>query len=209
MKKQKIQLVVLAGLCLLCVCAYFAVKHIALPEEEEVPVSATIEVTNFDTDDTVQLNASVQGYDLSFVKEDGIWYNAQDREENIDQDTVESLLMDIDNITTDKAIENPEELADYGLQEPSGTITVLLEDGTGVNLLVGASNDLTGDYYIKLDGSDTVYTASSYIITDFMKGPDAFVRIETETETESGTDTAVEAETETEMQTETDTVSGN
>ena len=133
----------------------------------------------------------VRYLDLPESEEEGTWYNAEDRSASIQQSMVENLLTYITHITSETAIEEPVDLSQYGLDEPSMTITATLENGTSVILHIGESNSITGDYYLQVSGDDTVYTVSSSLVSTFEKTPEDFVEEETETEAET------EAETET------------
>ena len=189
MKKQKLHFGILLVVCMLCAAAWFLVRYLDLPEsEEEEAVEVT--VTDFNAEDVTALSTGGE-YPLNFVKEDGTWYNAEDRSASIQQSMVENLLTYITHITSETAIEEPDDLSQYGLDEPSMTITATLENGTSVILHIGESNSITGDYYLQVSGDDTVYTVSSSLVSTFEKTPEDFVEEETETEAET------EAETET------------
>ena len=94
-------------------------------------------------------------------------------------------MNEIANITTtETVVEAPEDLSQYGLEEPFRTITAVLSDGTQVVIYAGNKSDLLSEYYIKVEGDDNVYLVSSNIVTDFDKDPEDFID-ETETETET------------------------
>ena len=86
-------------------------------------------------------------------------------------------------------MEAPEDLSQYGLEEPFRTITAVLSDGTQVVIYAGNKSDLLSEYYIKVEGDDNVYLVSSTIVTDFDKDPEDFIdETETETATEETAD---------------------
>lgn len=183
MKKKRIQLIVLIIICLLCIGAYFLVKHLDLSETEETAPEAAV-VTDFSSEEVQSL--SVTGdHTLNFVKEEDTWYNADDREMNLDQTKISALINNINHITTDTVVEAPEDLAEYGLDNPVRTITAGLENGSSVILYVGNANDITGDYYIRMEGNGQVYAVSSYIVTAFDREPADFIEETPETTEES------------------------
>ena len=143
MKKKRIQLIVLIIICLLSIGAYFLVKHLDLSETEETAPETAV-VTDFSSGEVKSLSAT-GAHTLNFEKEDDTWYNADDREMNLDQTEISSLINNIDHITTDTVLETPEILAEYGLDNPAGTITAVLENGSSVILHVGNKNYITGD----------------------------------------------------------------
>lgn len=197
MKKQKIQLLVLLAVCVLCVGGYFLIRSHDFETKEELP---EVSVTDFNKDDVTELTVSGDNA-LKLVKGgDGVWTEASIPEEPIQQESVNMLLSEIDNITTSETvIESPEDLSQYGLDEPFRTITATLSGGTTVTIHAGAKSDLLSKYYVKTEGSETVYMVDSYIVEDFAKTPQELIEEET-TETESAveTETAAEAESVTE-----------
>lgn len=209
MKKQKIQLLVLLAVCVLCVGGYFLIRSHDFETKEELP---EVSVTDFNKDDVTELTVSGDNA-LKLVKGgDGVWTEASIPEEPIQQESVNMLLSEIDNITTSETvIESPEDLSQYGLDEPFRTITATLSDGTAVTIHAGAKSNLLSKYYVKTEGSETVYMVDSYIVEDFAKTPQELIEEETtETESTVETETASEAESVTEAaETETAAETGS
>ena len=160
MKKQKIQILILLVLCIVCVGGYFIIRNHTFETEEE---TVSVDVTNFNKDDVTELILSGD-HEVHLVKTDDIW-----TENSLPDETV---------------VEAPEDLSQYGLEEPFRTITAVLSDGTQVVIYAGNKSDLLSEYYIKVEGDDNVYLVSSNIVTDFDKDPEDFID-ETETETET------------------------
>lgn len=205
MKKQKIQMIVLLAVCALCVGGYFVISRHEFETQEE---AAEVSVTDFNKDDVTALTVSGD-HELKLVKgDDGVWHEESIPEETIKQASVNMLLSEIDNITTSETvIEAPEELGQYGLDEPFRTITAELSDGTSVTIYAGAKSELLSKYYVKTQDSEKVYMADSYIVEDFDVTPEELIEEET-TEAETTETEATETEmTETET-TETETVQG-
>ena len=106
---------------------------------------------------------SVSGdHRLNFAKEEDKWVNTDDREMPLNQTLVSSLVNNIAGITTESVVEQPEDLSEYGLDNPVRTIKATLENGSSIIIYVGNQNDLTGDYYIRLEGDDRVYGCLLY-----------------------------------------------
>lgn len=181
MKKKRIQLIILLLLCLLCAAAYLLFKNMDFSEEDTAVEEIT--VTDFASKDVTSLSVSGD-HRLHFVKEDDEWVNTDDREMPLNQTLVSSLVNHISGITTESVVEQPEEFSEYGLDNPVRIIKANLENGSSVIIYVGNQNDLTGDYYIRLEGDDRVYGIRSYIVTAFDKDPEEFIE-ETEEETTS------------------------
>lgn len=189
MKKQKIQMCILLAVCVLCVGGYFAISRHEFEIKEEL---SEVLVTDFNKDDVTGLTVSGD-YELKLVKgDDGVWREESIPEKAIKQESVNMLLSEIDNITTSETvIEAPEDLSQYGLDEPFRTITAELSDGTSVTLCAGAKSDLLSKYYVKTESGESVYMVDSYIVEDFAKMPEELV----EEETTGTEDTGEETET--------------
>lgn len=189
MKKQKIQMCILLAVCGLCVGGYFAISRHEFEIKEEL---SEVSVTDFNKDDVTGLTVSGD-YELKLVKgDDGVWREESIPEKAIKQESVNMLLSEIDNITTSETvIEAPEDLSQYGLDEPFRTITAELSDGTSVTLCAGAKSDLLSKYYVKTKSGESVYMVDSYIVEDFAKMPEELV----EEETTGTEDTGEETET--------------
>lgn len=178
MKKKKIQLLVLVILCLLCVGAYVLVKNMDFAQEETLSAQQ-VTVTDFAFGDVTAL--SVTGdHILNFVKEEEKWVNADDRKMTLDQNQISSLVNNIAGLVTESVVEEPENLSEYGLDNPVRTIKAEMKNGSNVIIYVGNQNDLTGDYYIRLEGDDRLYGISSYVVTAFDKDPEEFIEETTE-----------------------------
>lgn len=189
MKKQKIQMCILLAVCGLCVGGYFAISRHEFEIKEEL---SEVLVTDFNKDDVTGLTVSGD-YELKLVKgDDGVWKEESIPEKAIKQESVNMLLSEIDNITTSETvIEAPEDLSQYGLDEPFRTITAELSDGTSVTICAGAKSDLLSKYYVKTESGESVYMVDSYIVEDFAKMPEELV----EEETTGTEDTGEETET--------------
>ena len=163
MKKQKVQVIVLAVLCLICAGGYFWIRSRDFETEEVIPETV---VTDFEPGDVTEL----------IVTGDN------------EQDSVNMLLSQISSITTQETVvESPEDLAQYGLEEPFRTIEAKFADGTSVTILAGSESPLLSKYYIQVQDDPNVYLISSYIVTDFDKTAEEFVEEETTEEEETET----------------------
>lgn len=193
MKKQKIQMCILLAVCGLCVGGYFAISRHEFEIKEEL---SEVLVTDFNKDDVTGLTVSGD-YELKLVKgDDGVWKEESIPEKTIKQESVNMLLSEIDNITTSETvIEAPEDLGQYGLDEPFRTITAELSDGTSVTLCAGAKSDLLSKYYVKTESGESVYMVDSYIVEDFAKMPEELVEEETTGTEDTGekTETGLES----------------
>lgn len=74
------------------------------------------------------------------------------------------------DLEAESQLENPKDLVEYGLDQPSASVTVQYADGTDKTVQLGIqSPGDTGGYYCKLSDSDTIYVLSSVNAEKFLR----------------------------------------
>ena len=105
-----------------------------------------------------------EGESLRFTKDGESWKYAQDLDFPLDESKVNTMAAALAKVTaTRTAAETMTNAGDFGLLEPSLTVTATTSDGTKTTLLFGDKNSVTGDTYVNVDGSPTVYTVASSV----------------------------------------------
>lgn len=180
MKKQRRQLMLMFFVLVLAVVALVLVMN--LPAEEETDETQSYQVTDMDKETINKFSFTNEGGMYNFSKQDNEWMCEGNKEIDIDESVVDQMIGKVAALTSQNRVERAENIAQYGLDEPSATI--LISDGTaGYTILVGDYNDLMGIYYLCLESNmETVYTADAYTVSDFIeKGLDDLAVIEEET----------------------------
>ena len=80
-------------------------------------------------------------------------------------------------LTAARTLDAPENAADYGLDAPRLTVTVGTDAGSHT-LLVGSVNETTGDVYIQMLDTQTVYTLESDIVDQFPTSENDLILVE-------------------------------
>lgn len=174
MRKQKIQLVVLLAAFLLFALGFYAAKSISAREEEKERAKEAGEYTalSFDADDLVKLEIEREDGNLeldfhegkwSFVKDINLEMEEKDEEKKtyeVNTSAADELRDTLANLTSQNEIAAGEDENEYGLDQPSMTITVTLLGGAEHSVEVGSLNAMLQAYYIRVDHSDTLYTMS-------------------------------------------------
>ena len=164
MRKKKGVLILLIILVLL-VAVYLGLRAWNLQQEEKEEKkqeAETIRVTDTSAEDIVSLKFNVGNGDLEFTKEDDQWYYTPDKDFPLQQSYLEDMADDVGGITADRELTNGDSIDAYGLDDPIYTIEYTDVDGNTTELYFG---DMTGeDYYVMLNGNDTVYTVDSSVI---------------------------------------------
>lgn len=174
MRKQKIQLVVLLAAFLLFALGFYAAKSISAREEEKERAKEAGEYTalSFDADDLVKLEIEREDGNLeldfhegkwSFVKDINLEMEEKDEEKKtyeVNTSAADEIRDTLANLTSQNEIAAGEDENEYGLDQPSMTITVTLLGGAEHSVEVGSLNAMLQAYYIRVDHSDTLYTMS-------------------------------------------------
>lgn len=205
MQKQKKQFVIALILLILCAAALLGVKLYNQKQEEKKDAEAEaskIVVTDLNTDDITAFSYQLNGETLSFTKEGDSWIYDGDAGIDIDEDIIDTMLNKVTAITAEEEISEYEELSDYGLDQPSNTITLTTASGV-TTLYLGNENEILSQYYLKISDSDIVYLVNASINGHFEKTIDD-LRAEEESETEEEADTTESADvTDAAAETET------
>ena len=158
MKKQKIQILILLVLCIVCVGGYFIIRNHTFETEEE---TVSVDVTNFNKDDVTELILSGD-HEVHLVKTDDAWTESSLPDETIKESTVNTLLNEIANITTtETVVEAPEDLSQYGLDQPKTTIRVHYTEEQEVEADDTTTADTSSDSTADSAASDSTATSSS------------------------------------------------
>lgn len=202
MQKQRKQFIITIVILLVLLLAYIGIhvynqKQEEKKEKEEKENEVT--VTELDTDDVTAFSYQVSGETLSFTKDGDEWVYDQDTSQDLDEDVVNGMIEKAASLTADDSFDDYDSLADYGLDQPSNTITLTTKEST-TTLYLGNQNAMTSQYYLMTGDGETVYAVDNTLSTTFSKTVDSLVK-EEDTQTEEPEE-AVTEETESVSDTE-------
>lgn len=164
MKKQGrllisfIVLVVLAGV-------YAYAKKI--PAKTEVNNdTAVIEILKVSKDNIIEIN--IQSAAIKFtISKEGTQWKVVGNSIAVDQTLAENLIRSLSVITAERLIvESGADLQQYGLKEPSRTITITLDNGVKQTVELGDKAPGGNSYYLKMRDNSKVYTVSTIFADD-------------------------------------------
>ena len=124
-------------------------------------------ISSVDSDQITAISYEKDGKSLSFMKEDGTWYDAEDKKFPVNQDSLTTMTNTLGAVTAIRKLEKPEELSEYGLDSPVLTVRYTASDGKEAEFTVGDTNDAAGGAYLKISGDDAVYLVSSDFADSF------------------------------------------
>lgn len=155
MTKQSKTLITLAAIVVVCGAGYLGLRSWNQSQSE---VDETVYLTQLSAPTALTVTNQYGGF--SFTKGEEGWTRDDDSDFPADQDALDTLASQAGTLAAVRTITDPEDLSSYGLDAPSMEVSLTDEDGTQVQLLIGIPM-ASGDYYAKVEGSDTVYTIAS------------------------------------------------
>lgn len=154
MKRLK-KLGALLGILVVCCIATYALTH--YEEKQEQIRSSEAVILEIDGGSVTSLAWKYEAEEdaLSFYKENGIWYYAEDAAFPVSEEKVMDILSHFEAFSSSFCIENVEDYSQYGLNEPECTLTIGTgEDTTTIKL--GAYSKMDEQRYVDI-GDGNVY----------------------------------------------------
>ena len=124
-------------------------------------------ISSVDSGQITAISYEKDGKSLSFIKEDGTWYDAEDKKFPVNQDSLTTMTNTLGAVSATRKLEKPEALSEYGLDSPVLTVRYTASDGKEAEFIVGDTNDAAGGAYLKISGDDAVYLVSSDFADSF------------------------------------------
>lgn len=185
MQKQRKQFIITIVILLVLLLAYIGI-HVYNQKQEEKKEKEEkeneITVTELDTDDVTAFSYQVSGETLSFTKDGDEWVYDQDTSLDLDEDVVNGMIEKAASLTAGDSFDDYDSLSDYGLDQPSNTITLTTKEST-TTLYLGNQNAMTSQYYLMTGDGEAVYAVDNTLSTTFSKTVDSLVK-EEDTQTE-------------------------
>jgi hypothetical protein len=130
-------------------------------------------VLTFDRAKAKELSLTTGDETVQLVKDKDAWRMTAPVAAPADTGEVDGILATLSSLDTDDVVtENPDSLADYGLEKPRSTVTVVV-DGVPepLKLIVGEKTPDGGAVYAKLPSQPRVFTLPSYVEGSLAKKP--------------------------------------
>ena len=168
MKKQKMQLIIILVLLAVFAAGYFGLKHYNKVQDDKASKD-TYTVLTLDKSAITEMKITNTNGDIDLVKKDDTWVLASDESQKLDQDTISTMLEDVEKITANNKIDKVTDFDQYGLKTPSITVTVTTSDGKQTVVNLGSYSEAASRYYCRIGEDTTVYLVASEIDTAFNK----------------------------------------
>ena len=129
----------------------------------------TTQLIDHDTADVVSVTVDYDGETYTVLNngDDGYALEGYDNF-SLNSDTASNLISRGTTLTTQSTVvENCENLAEFGLEDPVSTFTFTYTDGSTISIELGNKSPSTY-YYLKMGGDNTVYTVYKSVATTMM-----------------------------------------
>ncbi len=157
-KRKSVTLILLLFVLIALIGLYFWNSNRKTKTEEDSKTESIQLAKIEDTSKLMSLHYRTKDTDMTLVKEGEGWKLQNDPNRPINQDRVTSLIGLINNISAKRLVaEKPDNLADFGLAEPSGYLQGTLTDGTTVTLQIGNMVSAGNGYYALVNEDGKVY----------------------------------------------------
>ena len=137
MKRLKRLGILLGILVVVCIAAFCAIRY---EEHQEKIKNSEETILEVDPDTVTQLSWEYNGNSFTLNKENDVWTYADDENFPVDQDHVQTMLELFQEFGVSFVIEDVGDYSQYGLDNPTCTITLQTEDTTYTVQLGNYSN---------------------------------------------------------------------
>lgn len=128
-------------------------------EEAETEETEGVNPLSISSEDLTRVTVTNRYGTFSMVKGDESWSNADDADFPLDEDAWTDKIGNLDSLAIVRTLDAPDDLSEYGLDDPAVTLTLATADGE-TTLYIGNENASTGDYYVYVDEPSFVYTVN-------------------------------------------------
>ncbi len=201
MKRNK-KLLILVGILAVCIIVYAVVSVVANKKEQADSSAATdeITVTAFSSSEVAVLRWNYEGEAYSLSLTDSYWYNDADKDFPVKQSYASTMCTQISAITASRKLENVENMAEYGLEDPYLEVSIMTATGGELSFIFGDTNAVSGECYMQYAEGDSftessdVYMVSSGIANAFSYAMADLIQFESVPDLSSINSIKIEAE---------------
>lgn len=206
MEKKTKKLVLMIGILLLLLAVLFGIQFWNQKQEEKQEKeteAAKVYVT--DLGEISEVSYDVGNGEFTFAKRGDTWIYTEDSDFPLKQSIPEEIADTFGRLEAERELKDGDELEEYGLDKPVYTVKLTTTEGKSTVLDFG--NTMDDSYYLKAEGSDTVYTVPATVLSNLQYTMDELAQFDIypdigsgnllkETITEKGKTTTYDSENE-------------
>ncbi len=198
MRKQKKQFILLFVVLMVFCGAFFGLRAFNQQQKEQEDAEKQAEkitVVSLKADEITEFSYQKDEKEVSFVKEEGTWYDQNDRTIPIVQTMISTMLSNVEKVTADQEIADVQDVSEYGFDQPENVIRLKMADGKEHTITIGMYNSMTSQYYMMVDEDTRVYLTDGTVYSAFQKSvEDLTEEVESADDDKAEDDTAEEGE---------------
>lgn len=168
-KKNRVLIILVVLLAILCGSYIGVIKYKDAQEQKQQEASEAEEEANKivlnQMDSISRISFNTTDGELAFNYQDDAWHYEADEAFPLNTSKINLIQNNLNPLEATRKLEEKEELANYGLAEPSKKVTITDASGNQKILNIGSVNEYTGDYYVSIEGDENVYTIGSALIS--------------------------------------------
>jgi len=169
---RKRNLMIMAGILVLLCCVIGIEKMVTRHTDS---INSTDEVIlEVDQDTVTDISWTYDGDSLAFEKTDGSWYDSDDGDFPVNQDTMTDFLACFEEVHATFIIEDVDDYSQYGLEDPQCTVTINTDDEEIV-VSLGDYSTMDEQRYIEI-GDGKVYMIEEDILESVTTDRDDFMQ---------------------------------
>ncbi len=134
---------------------------------EALPTPAPL--WEFGPDDVAGIAVTRGEQTTAVEREDGAWRVTAPEEGEADSARMGGLAFVVAEMRFTRVIADASNLADFGLEEPEVQVTLVLSDGTTVDLGIGSENPRGDARYVQKEGDALVYLVARYDVDELLR----------------------------------------
>ncbi|MCI8609862.1 MAG: DUF4340 domain-containing protein [Firmicutes bacterium] len=164
-KRHELKLILILAVASLLLFGGAACFNLLLSQNEQDDLMTALNMkTNIKT---MGVSDGADAYEM--VKEKGDWYNPAEENTPVNKTLVGTMANVFNDLSPDRAIiEGGQYFAQFGLEQPQYVIKTI-GDGEEKTYLIGDFNPILQQYYVAMEGADTVYLVAKSDVEKTMK----------------------------------------
>ncbi|HEY74397.1 MAG TPA: DUF4340 domain-containing protein [Thermoflexia bacterium] len=156
-RKPWITTLALVGVAALLAAYIFLVEAKREPPPEEGVMPTPAPLWEFEGGDLVEITVTRREQTAAVERSGDSWRMTAPEAGEADSNRLSGLAFQVAAIKPTRALADVGDLSAYGLEEPEVQATLVLSDGTTINLNVGAENPRRTARYVQVEGDSLVY----------------------------------------------------
>jgi hypothetical protein len=162
--KRSTKIILLLGILAVLIVGIILVRKLSEKEDTEETEAAAV-VYSTDSTSITRLTWTYNNETVSFSRQGENWVYEDDADFPTDNSYLEAMATTLATIEADRVIDDPGDLAQYGLDDPICSMTVETSSGT-TTLNFGDENTISSERYLT-NGDGKVYLVKAEILSSF------------------------------------------